>query len=355
VAFAYSGSGVLILLPIMFRIAGRRGPVSTRDLSLAFLRHLPVWGVVSGTTFLTRSLVANSPPLTQLFICAPVGLLAGVVFILSYAPSRRTALSLFHALREWKRFRGLIDDANLEAAAACPSAARSAPSSSLNRLWGIFSKKERWSLSWRGWLACALTGLLVCCLLLFGLHPFLAITHRVGTDILVVEGWIHEHAVHASVDEFKSGSYPRVFTTGGPVPGSGGYINDFNTSASVCADLLKKAGIPADVVQIVPSRVVGRDRTYSSAVALRNWFQDHNMTVRSIDVVTEDAHARRTRLLFQKAFGPDVAVGVISIPNPDYDAKHWWRYSEGVREVIGESIAYLYARIFFHPSAPEPK
>jgi len=76
------------------------------------------------------------------------------------------------------------------------------------------------------------------------------------------------------------------------------------------------------------------------------------MMLRSFDVVTQDAHARRTRLLFQKAFGNGVSVGIISIPNPDYDAKRWWRYSEGVREVIGEGIAYIYARFFFYRSEP---
>jgi UDP-N-acetyl-D-mannosaminuronate dehydrogenase len=40
-------------------------------------------------------------------------------------------------------------------------------------------------------------------------------------------------------------------------------------------------------------------------------------------------------------------------PSPDYDSKHWWRYSDGVREGIGESIAYIYARFFFYPSPIE--
>ena len=53
---------------------------------------------------------------------------------------------------------------------------------------------------------------------------------------------------------------------------------------------------------------------------------------------------RRTHLLFQKAFGNNVAVGVIAVPNPDYDARRWWRYSDGVRDLIGESIAYIYAK-----------
>ena len=36
-----------------------------------------------------------------------------------------------------------------------------------------------------------------------------------------------------------------------------------------------------------------------------------------------------------------------SASNPDYNPKQWWRYSDGVREDIGESIAYIYAKFFF--------
>ncbi|MGA2556129.1 MAG: hypothetical protein ABSG04_07630, partial [Verrucomicrobiota bacterium] len=61
-------------------------------------------------------------------------------------------------------------------------------------------------------------------------------------------------------------------------------------------------------------------------------------------------HARRSRLLFQKACGDDTKVGVIALDDVGYDPTHWWRTSEGVREVVGEGIAYLYARIVFHPS-----
>jgi uncharacterized SAM-binding protein YcdF (DUF218 family) len=164
-----------------------------------------------------------------------------------------------------------------------------------------------------------------------------------------VEGWIHLYAIRASAEEFKAGSYQRIFTTGGPVVGSGGYVNDYQTSASVGADLLVKIRVPVELVQMVPSHVTGRDRTYSSAVALRDWFRDQNIGVHSINVVTEDVHARRTRLLFQEAFGKNVPVGIIAVPNPDYDSKHWWRYSEGVRDVFSEGIAYIYAKLFFYP------
>jgi uncharacterized SAM-binding protein YcdF (DUF218 family) len=218
--------------------------------------------------------------------------------------------------------------------------------------WGLFTRKERWGLSWQGRVILSLLGFSTAMLILLNVQPFLAETDRVNTDLLVVEGWIHEYGIRGAVEEFKRGSYERVFTTGGPVTGRGHYINDYQTSASVGADLLKSAGVPPDVVQMVPSRAMDRDRTYGSAVALREWFRSHNMAVHGVNVVTENAHARRTRFLFEKALGKDVAVGVIGVPNPDYDKGRWWLYSEGVKDVGSEALAYVYVRLFFHPSEP---
>jgi len=222
---------------------------------------------------------------------------------------------------------------------------------SSQKFWGLLKRRERWRFSWRGWLLLTLLGLASAFLFFVNVHSFLAITHRVDTNNLVAEGWIQRYALRAAAKEFNSGSYEHIFTTGGPENGSGGYVNDYQTSASVGAAALKKLGIPGEVIQMAPSRVIDRERTYSSAVALRDWFYEHNVSVQSMNVVTEDCHARRTQLLFQKVFGENVPVGIIAVPNPDYDPKYWWRYSDGVREVIGESIAYVYARFLFYPSA----
>jgi DUF218 domain-containing protein len=222
-------------------------------------------------------------------------------------------------------------------------------------LWNMVIRKERWGLSWRGWLLLSTAGLVAAYFAFLNIHPFLAVTHRVNTNILVVEGWIPRYAIRGAAEEFKTSSYQHIFTTGGPVEGGGGYTNDYNTSASVGAEILKKRGVPGAFVQMVPSHVIDRDRTYSSAVALRDWFREHNTPVHSINVLTVDAHARRTCLLYQKAFGRNVTVGIIAVSNPDYDPKQWWHNSDGVREVIGESIAYIYARFFFYPSVSSPQ
>jgi uncharacterized SAM-binding protein YcdF (DUF218 family) len=225
------------------------------------------------------------------------------------------------------------------------------PSSPLPRkVWGIFTRKERWGLSWLGWLIAVAGTTIAFFVVLFGIYPFLAVTDRVNTDVLVVEGWVHEYATRAAVEEFRGRPYQWVFTTGGPAEGTGRYTNDYNTSASVCADLLKKNGLPSESLQMVPSRVVDRDRTYGSAIALKNWLREHNKPVHSVNVVTENVHARRTRLLFGKAFGGKVTIGIIAVPNFDYDAKRWWHYSEGVKDVVSEGVAYIYARLLFYPS-----
>jgi uncharacterized SAM-binding protein YcdF (DUF218 family) len=118
----------------------------------------------------------------------------------------------------------------------------------------------------------------------------------------------------------------------------------------VGAELLTKNGLPIESVEMVPSHVMDRERTYGSAVALRSWFRGHNLVARSLNVLTEDVHARRSRLLFQEALGKDIKVGIIAVPNPDYDSRHWWRYSAGVKGVSNETIAYGYAKFLFYTS-----
>jgi uncharacterized SAM-binding protein YcdF (DUF218 family) len=218
---------------------------------------------------------------------------------------------------------------------------------------GLFSRRERWGLSVRGWLLFVGLAIATCFGVIVTIHPFLSITERSPAHLLVVEGWVHDHAIRAAKDEFQAGGYQDVFTTGGPVHGVGAYVNVYSTAASIAAQRLKRDGVPAERVHMAPARKSDRDRTFASAIALRDWMHAHHFTVTKINVITEDVHARRTRLLFQKAFGPDVSVGIIAVPNPDYDANHWWRYSEGVRDVLSETISYAYARFLFHPS-PTP-
>src|ERR1700730_17440130 len=113
---------------------------------------------------------------------------------------------------------------------------RKSVDSSRNKFGGILTRKERWSLSSRGWLLLCSIAFVVFYLLLVGIHPFLAVTHRVDANALVVENWVHEPAIRTSVEEFKTGRYKYVFTTGGLAVGSGNDESSSTTAASINAD-----------------------------------------------------------------------------------------------------------------------
>ena len=212
-------------------------------------------------------------------------------------------------------------------------------------------RREGWALSWKGRLLVLLVVLGLAMVSGRFLCSFLSVSSPVRSEFLVVEGWLPPSAVWQATKLIKAGHYQKVFTSGGPAGDEWG-TSPTDTYAGLAARRLIKLGIPGDLVQAVPSSVERKDRTYYSALALRAWVQNHNLQVNSIDIITLGPHARRSRLLYEKVFGNDVKIGVITTEDPKYDPARWWRSSEGVREVVGESIAYLYARVLFHPSNP---
>ena len=82
------------------------------------------------------------------------------------------------------------------------------------RFCGLLKRKEKWVLSWRGRLV-VWGGLIVLgVLFILNVHPFLAVTDRVDTGYLVIEGWMPNYALEESIAEFKSKPYLKIFTVG---------------------------------------------------------------------------------------------------------------------------------------------
>ena len=90
---------LLVRLPIVYFIAGRQGPVRTRDLWMGFLSHLPCWGAVFLTTSLVYRAVEHAAPILQLLVCGPVGLGGGAVLILLFPRPRHSALYVWSKVR----------------------------------------------------------------------------------------------------------------------------------------------------------------------------------------------------------------------------------------------------------------
>jgi hypothetical protein len=177
-------------------------------------------------------------------------------------------------------------------------------------------------------------------------HPFLAVTDPAPAEVLVVEGWVPDYVMEEARIEFERNHYRRLYVTGGPLE-IGGYLSEYRTYAELGAATLIRMGMSKSMVEAVPAPSVRQDRTYISAVALKNLLRRQSTSAISINLMSLDAHSRRSRLLFQKAFGDDSRVGIIAVENREYDARHWWQFSQGVRTVIGELVAYVYALIVF--------
>jgi uncharacterized SAM-binding protein YcdF (DUF218 family) len=212
---------------------------------------------------------------------------------------------------------------------------------------GLVRRKQVWALTWRGWLVLLLALLGGGYVLLHAAHPFLAVHAPIDTPVLVLEGWVPEYAATGYVARCSPDT--MIYTVGGPTIQDRHSLDVSDTHASVGRARLVNAGFPPSRVMMVPCWDTQRDRTYSSAVALRDWSRTNHVELKAINVATFAAHARRSRLLFQKAFGPDVKVGIISLPNDSYDSRQWWRYSEGFKEIVSEGSAYLYVRFLFSP------
>lgn len=215
------------------------------------------------------------------------------------------------------------------------------------RFLGLARRRHLWLPTWRGWLLLLMLIALAGYVALHRIHRFLAVDAPVTARVMVVEGWIPMPALKAAADRFRGEGYETLCTVGGPYPGEP--LDSSRNDAVIVADQFLEMGIPAEKVHAVPSGAPERDRTYTSAAVLRGWFEQQGGLPARINVVTQGAHSRRSRLLFQAAFGDEVEVGVISVPAPDYDATKWWNYSEGVKEVLSEGAAYLYARFLFQP------
>jgi len=220
----------------------------------------------------------------------------------------------------------------------------------------LIQRKECWTLTIRAKLI--LLGVFIPLLffLFVNIHPFLSLQKPIQTDgnVLVAEGWLPEYALRKALQEFSTGSYRWLVTTGGPIS-SNSFISNalpYRNFADLAEANLLYLGCNSETLRAVPAPPVEKDRTFASAIALREWIDREFPAAKGINLVTLGAHARRSRMMFQRAFDGRLHVGVIAIENRDYDPGRWWRTSSGVRTLLGEAIAYLYAFFFFSPDEP---
>jgi len=169
-----------------------------------------------------------------------------------------------------------------------------------------------------------------------------------GARTLVVEGWLDPRELDAAIATARRGRYERVVTSGGPIESwHDGVV--WPSYAARAADYLRRHGLEGPVVAVA-APASAKDRTFLSAVVVREWLRREQPGLDTIDVFSAGAHARRSRLAYRMAFGSGVEVGVIAATPRSYDIDRWWTSSEGAKTVLNELLSLAWTKCCFWPA-----
>ena len=146
---------------------------------------------------------------------------------------------------------------------------------------------------------------------------------------------------HRAAQLFQEGRAPKIILTNDNVP-SGWSVEEERNPLFVerAADELKRQGVPAEKIEIVPGIV---SSTYDEAVSLREYASEKNL--RSILIVTSAYQSRRALWTMRRVFrGSDVLIGLSAV-EPGQQAPRaavWWFSGLGWQMVPGEYLKIVY-------------
>ena len=171
-------------------------------------------------------------------------------------------------------------------------------------------------------------------------ESYLALTHRLPADILVADGWIGRKGLRAAVDEFERGGYRYIVASGGLT--SGRWEDKPSSYAEMAAGEMIRLGVPKERIVVATSENTESHRTFESAVAVWRALRDAGIEPKALNLFTLGPHARRSALVFDKVNPHGVKIGVIGWLPPEYKTEAWWRSSERSRELLEETVGYLF-------------
>lgn len=209
----------------------------------------------------------------------------------------------------------------------------------------FFKRREIWVPTYLGFF---LMCLVFFCTVLFALQniaKFLAYDNPVRGDYLIVEGWLDQQAFLEAVSLFRQEGYQYMITTGSSI--KSGDRKVFTNYAERATKFMIKSGIDTTKIITLPTPESAQDRTFLSAVMVRNWMLDNHIFTSSLDIFSAHVHARRTHLLYQMAFKNQTRIGIIAAKPHRFELMHWWRTSFGAKSVISELAGFIWVKCCF--------
>jgi len=214
-------------------------------------------------------------------------------------------------------------------------------------------KKEcrRWTI-W-SWMIFVSIVIIVSVLIVSNIVPFLSKETKLDAKIMVLEGYVPDYAYETVIEIFYRENYELIIATGTSYD-QGFYISGIETAAELIALSLRNLGFDTTKVRMVPvPSGTHVNRTYNSALVTFNFLRNYYPETKSINIVSQGVHSRRSLYLFKKVYEPQIMVGNIVIPDIAYTKRDWYKTSRGFRNVTNEAIAYIFVKLFFWPAKQE--
>ena len=211
----------------------------------------------------------------------------------------------------------------------------------------LFKRRQVWLPTFWGLIIFTVVIATVLNVVFRNIGYFLAQDQPIKGQYLVVEGWLAEPALLTAIAQFKQGDYQLLITTGGP---DNRHINPVHaTYAEQASAFLAKHGIKADQLITLPTPASAQDRTYLSAVMVRDWFSENKPGQITIDLYSGDVHARRSYKLYKMAFADTAHIGIIAAEPNNFSLQYWWRTSAGAKSVLAETAGLIWINCCFSP------
>jgi hypothetical protein len=205
----------------------------------------------------------------------------------------------------------------------------------------LLRRRNIWWPTWKGALLLLVVFVTPVAVWAWCGEAYLTRTERVAADTLIIESWIQADGLHAAAAEYRSGQYRHLVITGG-LTGSKGALRR-RSYAELALRELADAGVQREMILVAPIDDVDSQRTFAMATGVKRALASRNLHPPAVNVFTAGAHARRSQIVYQKAFGPEVKVGVISwSAAPRTGGRPWWTSSERTLELFKETIGYTY-------------
>ena len=205
----------------------------------------------------------------------------------------------------------------------------------------LFRRCTIWCPTWVSWFLIVATSLILTAGWFTNGESLLASTHRRPADVLIVEGWIGREGIRAAVTEFEHGGYQYIISTGGLTSGRWGDDQPVSYAEMAAREMIR-LGVPKERIMVATAEFTESRRTFESAIAVWRALRDLRVRSKGVNVFTFGPHAGRSFLVFAKVLGSETKVGVIAWLPPDYKTEPWWRSSERSRELLEETVGYLY-------------